>query len=298
MKKGKVKNFEDFEMEQSKKILLDLYRIDIPEKFIFYILENDKGLSKDLMNLGFREPINSKYYYQFVDKQDIVADIGANLGYFTLLSKKAKKILAIEPIKEILEILKKNTEINHINNKVKILNYAISNKKGYILLKVENALNLSSVFLKKKNNGKNLRKVKAITLNDLMKVHFYNFIRMDVEGHEFEILYQKIPKEVNKIAIELHTPIISKNNMVKLFNYFDREEFIISHYIEEFPKRWWKYYLVCKKLKLNKIFTAVVEDISPKECLKLIYNRVSLFGKLYKIIKGSKLCYILMERKK
>ena len=50
---------------------------------------------------------------------DIFADVGANLGYYTvMLSPLVKKIVAFEPVKMSYDYCKTNIELNHRNNVV------------------------------------------------------------------------------------------------------------------------------------------------------------------------------------
>jgi len=96
---------------------LNLKKIGIPEKITFHYIPNDEGLSKQFGLYGFREPLNWKNYYEFVDKDDVVLDIGANIGLFSILSKKAKKIICVEPIKECIPVLEKNLQSNNLHKK-------------------------------------------------------------------------------------------------------------------------------------------------------------------------------------
>jgi len=40
-------------------------------------------------------------------KEDVLLDVGSHFGFFSVLGKKAKKIIAIEPIKECFYLLNK-----------------------------------------------------------------------------------------------------------------------------------------------------------------------------------------------
>src|SRR3990172_7779748 len=118
-------------------INLDMSIIGLNKKFKFYILENDEGLSRQLTSFGFREPINLKYSSEFIDNKDVVLDAGANIGLFSLLSFKAKKIISVEPIEDCIPILKKNLKENNLSSKSEVLNMAIG-KKGKLILEKNN----------------------------------------------------------------------------------------------------------------------------------------------------------------
>ncbi|MFW5890644.1 MAG: hypothetical protein ACOCUI_00320 [bacterium] len=81
-----------------KTIKLKLRQIGFPEDILFSIEERDEGLSQQLNNWVFKELLNSKETYSFIDKEDEVLDLSSNLAYFTLLSCNAKKITSVEPL--------------------------------------------------------------------------------------------------------------------------------------------------------------------------------------------------------
>jgi len=68
-----------------------------------------------------------------INKGDIVIDAGANIGMFSIMASilvgKTGKVIAIEPEPENLKILKRNVELNNINNMI-IINKALFSKSG------------------------------------------------------------------------------------------------------------------------------------------------------------------------
>ena len=55
-------------------------------------------------------------------KDSIIADVGANIGYYTLwfsqIAVSAGKVFAFEPNADVLQILRMNLELNHVDNAV------------------------------------------------------------------------------------------------------------------------------------------------------------------------------------
>ena len=257
---------------------LNLKKIGINKSFKFNLLEEDNGLSKDLKIYGFREPLNLKYSYNFIDEQDKVLDIGANIGLFSLLSCKAKEIISIEPLKECLPVLKKNLKENGLSNKSKVINMAVG-KEGILTLKKEDKMNLSRI-VENKDVGV---KVKSKKLDYFVDKFDANVLRMDVEGYEYEILYKKIPKRINKIAIEFHTCYLKEKKSFELLNYFQEQGFKVKYFIEDLPIRLYPFYLILRKLHLLNFFTYVKRNKEPIELLKYIF-------------KGRDVKYLFLER--
>ena len=94
---------------------------------------NDLGISQALMLDKIREVKATNYIQTFLDKGDIVLDIGANIGYYVLLEARVIKntghIYAIEPIPSNIKMLKRNIELNNYQN-VDIYTGAMGEKVG------------------------------------------------------------------------------------------------------------------------------------------------------------------------
>lgn len=252
---------------QTNPLEIDLRKIEIPEKIILYYPYEDEGLSRQIGIYGFREPLNWKTYYYFVDKNDIVLDIGANIGLFSILSKRAKKIVSIEPINECIPFLKMNLSANNLEHKSIVLNMAVSGDKKELYIKKENHINLSRVVSKP---TKEVRRVKSEKLKYFVQKYKANLIRIDVEGYEYKILYKNIPKKVNKIAMEFHAFLLGEKKVKKLLSYFEEEGFMVKYFIEDLPLRLYPFYKFLKKTGLIKGFTYIKESLNPIQCLPWI----------------------------
>ena len=268
-----------FAPKKEDPILLDLRRLGITKTFKLYTLKKDLGLTDQLKTFGFREPLNLRYSHDFIRKNDKVLDIGANIGLFSLLSHNAKEIISVEPIKECLPILRKNLEENGLSKKTKVINLAVG-KEGKLILKKEEKVNLSRVV---KEKEKNTVEVTSKPLKHFIKKFGSNVLRIDVEGYEYEILYKKIPKGINKIAMEFHTALLGERKIKVFLNYFEKEGFIVKYLIEDLPLRLYPFYDFLKKTSLIKLFTYVKRNLSPIQC----YHHIK---------KGRTIKYLFLER--
>ncbi|PIO08342.1 hypothetical protein COU59_01815 [Candidatus Pacearchaeota archaeon CG10_big_fil_rev_8_21_14_0_10_34_12] len=264
---------------RDKSINLNFKNIGINKKFKFNLSSNDEGLSSQLRVFGFREPLNLEYYYKFVDSSDIVLDIGANIGFFTILSERAKKIICVEPLKQAIPILNRNISDNNLAEKTNVINAAVG-KNGKLLIEVDKKLNLSKIVNEKNDNT---YEVKSYELNDLVKKYKSNLLRLDVEGYEYEILYKKIPKNITKISLEFHTALLGDKKVKELMDYFEKEKFKVKFLIEDLPIRLYPYHNILKKTGLIKNVTYIKKNLTPKECLKYVNE-------------GRKVKYIFLER--
>ena len=129
-------------------------------------------------------------------KNSTIIDCGAYIGDSAFIFEKElspKEIVCIEPDEKNFEILLENIKLNNLNNKVKTLKLAISDKeaKGDI-----NLSNLSTCYITECENGK----VKISTIDNLVfnqfEIQKVGLIKMDIEG--YELLAIKGAKETIK----------------------------------------------------------------------------------------------------
>jgi FkbM family methyltransferase len=141
-----------------------------------------------------------------INKSDTVVDIGANIGIFTIFAaNKAKNgiIYSYEPVPENFDLLKKNIEMNNFKN-IKIYKFAVLGKKGEVKISLSNWNDgMHSV-------GIRGIKVSGITLEDIFlnnKIKKINFLKIDCEGSEYDILIntpEEYLKKIEKISMEFH----------------------------------------------------------------------------------------------
>jgi len=150
-----------------------------------------------------------------IKQTDIIIDIGAHVGYFTLYAAKRAsngKILSFEPTKESFSILKKNIEINNFQNTI-IENVGVTKVAKKTILFVDNKYSIANTLY---NNGKNLEKeeIQTTTLHDICEKYDLkkiDFLKMDCEGAEFEIILNTPPevlKKIQKITAEIHEEMV------------------------------------------------------------------------------------------
>jgi len=155
------------------------------EGFPMYLSNTLTGLSAHLWGDGYHEPA-FMWLLRNEAKGKLALDIGANIGYSTLsLCKNMKKVIAIEPDHRSRKILRKNITLNKYEKKVKICSFAMSNnneEKDFYLAKHPNV----SAFIPCKKHWTKKIKIKTKTMDSLKVLP--NFIKMDVEGHEVEII--------------------------------------------------------------------------------------------------------------
>ena len=159
----------------------------------------DRGLSRALILFRKRE-VDHQILLERILKPDMrVFDIGANIGYYALMElnilERASQLSVFEPVSSNIKLLKQNLMMNGYEVPT-ILNVAISNFDGEKDFYFSTASNLGSLHKLDVNQGSNsagVSKVVTISLNTAFSNYGTpDLIRMDVEGHEVEILGQLV----------------------------------------------------------------------------------------------------------
>ena len=143
-----------------------------------------------------------------INNNDLILDIGAHIGLFSLFASqfcKNGKIFCYEPIKENYNELLQNIKINNIKN-IFPFNCAVSNKTEKIKIYLNDDESGHSIFLE----NSNYVEVDSISINDIFENHSItkcNFLKLDCEGAEYEIIELLSKKHLGKIeksVIEYH----------------------------------------------------------------------------------------------
>ena len=152
-----------------------------------FIDSNDKVAVETYLKSEY-EPGTTNFLKKILKKGMNVINIGANIGYFTLLAARAVgpegRVFAFEPFPHTVELLKKNVLVNGFEN-VEIESKAVSNKTDFATL-LTGGSSLHNFISKKKFPQLTEIKVPTITVDDYLKNKDVNIdlIFIDAEGQE------------------------------------------------------------------------------------------------------------------
>jgi FkbM family methyltransferase len=166
---------------------------------------------------------------------DIVVDIGAAFGFYTILASKMigpiGKVIAIEPQPESFHMLNSNIKLNKLSN-VKTLNYAVFSKETKLQL-------YSSYSIIPERAGKNTLDFIEVDCNKLDnlilqtgKINEVNWIKIDVEGAELEVLKGAANilskgKDIS-LLIEIHNISEGRNHYQSIIDLLKKYDFKIK----------------------------------------------------------------------
>jgi len=176
-----------------------------------------------------------------IKNNDIVVDIGANVGIFsTYAVKQAKnvKVYSFEPSPATFKYLKSNIETNKLSSSIKIFNKAVADKNGVLKLYLNEEIPVANSLyqnIAKSKNGKD-EEVVSVTLKKIFKdnkLNKINFLKLDCEGAEYGILMKspvELLNKIEKISMEVHK--IKGYSVQKLKNYLSGCGFEIKQFRE------------------------------------------------------------------
>ena len=249
----------------------------------------DKGISRALWLFGDRE-LEHKYLLEKIIKPGMkILDIGSNIGYYPLMELKLigqnGTLISVEPSNSNIELLKKNLVLNNFHG-IEIHEGAISDKeceKDFFLSTQSNLNTFHNIGTGTDHLSGKIVKVKTQTISSLLNGRAIDLIRMDVEGHEVEVLNGMIStiEEFRKLPIiifETHISRYSKehdfeNTLKGLFNLKYKVGFAGSS-SEKGSKIISEYgYESIKEIKSDGEVRKIFKDIKNKDAIELICYR-------------------------
>lgn len=184
-----------------------------------------KGSGVNTYWLGTYEKDQQIDFAKKIKSGDVVYDIGANVGFYSLIASKMAgkngKVYAFEPAPRNLIHLKKHLELNKCENSIAVSG-AVSDKKDLVYF--NDGDHAATGFLSK-NNGNIL--VPTFDLDELVEnkiIMAPNLMKIDVEGAEFDVLNGAkniLEKYHPTIFLSTHNDKVHKEciNLLRSLNY-------------------------------------------------------------------------------
>ena len=209
------------------------------------ILDNKLKKIKLVRKINYSFKPQYKIFHKFdLNENSLFIDLGANKGEVTQFVKDKFNCFteSYEPDVYTFKMLKERFQFSKKN---KIFNLGISKnsiKKKIYYHKKFNFNNFiysqSSSFLQKKPNidVNNFKIVKTLPVKKLLQKHKYiDLIKIDIEGYEYEIIYEiiKNKNKIKNVLCELHGSPKKTNNTGKINNNFlSKKYFKLMKYLE------------------------------------------------------------------
>lgn len=138
-----------------------------------------------------------------ITPDSVVFDIGANVGYFSLLAAvltgREGRVYAFEPLPRNVRYLCQHVALNHLENRVEVIEAAVSDRDG----EAHFDLGASTAMGHLADSGEIT--VQMVCLDSMLekgKLRPPDYMKVDVEGAEFEVLSGA------RHILEKHRPVL------------------------------------------------------------------------------------------
>ena len=130
------------------------------------------------------------FFIRFIDSGDVVLDVGANIGAYTLLFARCAsrgRVVAFEPAPTAFARLSENVGRNRLEARVRLVNKAVGDEAGSLRFSIGDKSSTHHVAVDRDNPPEKTMEVLCTTLSDeatLQSIDRCDFIKIDVEGYE------------------------------------------------------------------------------------------------------------------
>ncbi len=186
--------------------------VDVLDGFVQWVDLHYRYVSHGCLSNDW-EPSETSYFVSKLRAGDIVLDIGANIGWFSLVAArhigKSGAIYAFEPRPETVKMLKRTMADNRLRDRVQVLEFALSDTWSTLdLVWRRGTDNPGESFVAGPNQAMEhfeSAKVTAGVLDDILPDVAPDIIKIDVEGAE-----PKVMRGAQNALKRKHPPILSE----------------------------------------------------------------------------------------
>jgi FkbM family methyltransferase len=162
--------------------------VSTKDGFKMHLMHKDNSVSKAVRETGIWEPPVRDAVLKYLEPDWTFLDLGANIGYFSLLAaSRGNHVIAVEPNPEALKYFKQSIAENHFEELIDLREVAVSSSTQKLTLVTQGLRNQGEAYLTLPNPQAG-ELVQATTLDQLLGANTPEFIKMDIEGEEWNVI--------------------------------------------------------------------------------------------------------------
>lgn len=169
-----------------------------------YLNSSNDVVRNDVLQINFFE--------RYFKSGDILWDIGSHSGHYSIfaasIAKGPKQVFSFEPDITAREVQQKNIRLNHLEDRIKLSDLAVSNVKGTLRFKSMGGNANSHIIKDSQDNQPDIITLTSTTINSLLdELPEPTFVKIDTEGAEIDILKagtKLLEKREVRFICELH----------------------------------------------------------------------------------------------
>ncbi len=181
----------------------------------FFVKTGETGLTGNIY-MGLHEFQEMGYLLHVLKDDELFVDVGANSGSYTILacSVIGARGYAFEPVASSYKRLVENIRLNHMEDRVNILNVGVGRERGK--LSFVNNMDTVNHVLAPGEESEGTVSVEVLALDTVLQSESPSLMKIDVEGYETPVLEGAL-KTLEKRT--LHSVIIELNGSGGKYGY-------------------------------------------------------------------------------
>jgi FkbM family methyltransferase len=165
---------------------------------------------------------------RYLRKEDVFIDVGANIGYFSLIAagEQVSKVYAFEPTPQTLSLLHENIQLNSFESCIEVVPKAVGNQNKPVSFTLTTETEVNHLTLKGETSSQSIT-VPCTTLDSFVKqknLSHIAMIKVDVEGAEM-LVFQGLKNMLKNKQVEVILFEVNKQSEQFGFSYLDYFDF-------------------------------------------------------------------------
>jgi FkbM family methyltransferase len=179
---------EQISSKSCRPVFLDGKDAYFKDRYGNFFFSNFRDRVLELERKDVWEQRESEFILANLKESDVFIDVGANIGYFSLLASTiTPHVYSIEPVPGTFKILEKNVSFNNRHNSIKTINIGLGDKAES--LKILNEFGPKNRLVANGDSNKySTVDVPVKTLDQVVEelgIKTVDFIKVDIEGFEY-----------------------------------------------------------------------------------------------------------------
>jgi FkbM family methyltransferase len=168
-----------------------LERVDTADGRL-YVIKSDPVVGRELLATGAYEPHVTDRLRQCLVSGGVFVDIGANVGYYTLLAARqvgsGGRVIAFEPNPTSLKVLLLNTRPE--GGTIRVYPFAVSDREGFLsLMRIVSIASSKSVTEEELRYPSDVTLTYAVRLDDALRdERRIDVLKCDIDGHDYRAI--------------------------------------------------------------------------------------------------------------
>jgi FkbM family methyltransferase len=140
---------------------------------------------------GWPEFYEMKFVSEFLRPTSVTIDVGSHMGDYSLLAAAVSpkgKIFACEPTPTMVQLIKRNIHLNHLEKTITVIPKALSNKSGFVQFTLEPESEVNHITTDKAQKSTRIPATTIDALTQQYRLANIDLLKIDVEGAESVVL--------------------------------------------------------------------------------------------------------------